>query len=95
MSKIINEELKELIQQAQDVSKQMMTLLREEVHLIINSRETSEHRIEYALDRIMDCLYSGFGEMEFKALNRYYATLNPGNAAEYQRFYNEIMEDDE
>jgi hypothetical protein len=32
--------------------------------------------------------------MEFKALNSYYATLNPQNAAEYQRFYDEIMEDD-
>lgn len=95
MSKIINKELKELIQQAQDVSRQLISILKEEVHLIINSRETSEHRIEHVLDRILDCLYWGFGEMEFKALNRYYATLNPINAAEYQRFYDEIMEDDE
>ncbi len=54
----------------------------------------SEYRTEYVSDGIMDCLYSGFGEMEFKARNRYYATLNPRDAAEYQRFDDEIMEDD-
>ena len=32
--------------------------------------------------------------MEFKALNSYYATVNPQHAADYQRFYEEIMEDD-
>ncbi len=72
----------------------MMPFIEEEVHSIISSGETSEHRIEHVLDRILDCLYSGFGDMEFKALNNYYATLNPQNAAEYQRFYDEIMEND-
>jgi len=70
-----------------------MAILREEVHLIINNRETSEYSIEHVLDRILDCLYAGFGETEFWELNGYYATLNPKNATEYQRFYDEIMED--
>jgi hypothetical protein len=94
MSKLIDAELKKLIQKTQDIVKQMLPFLQEEVQSIISSRETSEHRIEHVLDRILDCLYSGFGEMEFKALNSYYATVNPQNAADYQRFYDEIMEDD-
>lgn len=93
MSNIIDEGLVKLIHQLQDVSKQMISLLKEEVHQIINGQETSEHRIEHVLDRILDCLYSGFGETEFRELNGYYATLNPENAAVYQRFYDEIMED--
>jgi hypothetical protein len=94
MSKLIDAELKKLIQKTQDTVKQMLPFLQGEVQSIISSRETSEHRIEHILDRILDCLYSGFGEMEFKALNSYYATVNPQNAADYQRFYEEIMEDD-
>ncbi len=94
MSKLIDDELKKLIQKTRDIVKQMLPFLQEEVQSIISSRETSEHRIEHVLDRILDCLYSGFGEMEFKALNSYYATVNPQNAADYQRFYDEIMEDD-
>ncbi len=93
MSKIIDEGLEDLIHQVQNISKQMIVVLKEEVHQIINTRETSDHRIEHVLDRILDCLYSGFGEIEFRELNGYYATLNPENAAAYQRFYDEIMED--
>ena len=95
MSKIIDEGLKDLIREVQDISKQMIVVLKEEVHQIINNRETSVHRIEHVLDRILDCLYSGFGEIEFRKLNGYYATLNPGNAAAYQRFFDEIKNDDE
>jgi len=63
MSKLIDDELKQLIQKAQDTVKQMLPFLQDEVHSIINSRETSEQRIEQVLDRILDCLYSGFGEI--------------------------------
>lgn len=69
MSKLIDDELRQLIQKTQVIVKQMLPLLQDEVHSIISSRETSEHRIEQVLDRILDCLYSGFGEMEFKTLN--------------------------
>ncbi|MGD2084923.1 MAG: hypothetical protein PVH61_01945 [Candidatus Aminicenantes bacterium] len=43
MSKLIDDELKQLIQKAQDTVKQMLPFLQDEVHSIINSRETSEH----------------------------------------------------
>ncbi|MBI2582153.1 hypothetical protein HYV87_03450 [Candidatus Woesearchaeota archaeon] len=90
---MVDKNLRKLIVKAQSAGKQSLTYIKEDIEEIISQNLTSEHRIESLLDRLLDCLYLGLGEEEFKRLNSYYATINKENSDFYQRSYQEIVEE--
>lgn len=61
---------------------------------IINNKITSTQIIERELDSILNLLYLGFGTEEFQRLNEYYVTISKENAAEYMKFYEEVVNND-
>jgi hypothetical protein len=95
MEKLIDKGLIKLIEKTRDTIKSVMPTIREEIQSIITNRETDQHRIETTLDMLLDYLYWGFAQKEFNELNSYYSTIDKEGAADYQRFYDEIMAEDE
>lgn len=91
---LIDEELRQSIQNTLKAVKEMMPMIRQEVREIINTKSNSERRIERTLDTLLNYLHWGFGEKEFKELNEYYYTVDKENAAEYQALFNEMLEED-
>lgn len=70
--------------------KKIMPSVNESVESIIHDNITSSIAIEQVLDQLLDYASLGFGEQEFKRLNRYYTTTNKENAAFYEREFNKL-----
>ena len=66
-------------------------LLEMKIDLIIESKEISPKKIEGLLDILLDYMYAGVGEDQFKKLNSYYSSFNPEYSAEYDKFYHELL----
>ncbi len=73
--------------------EKIMPSVNESVESIIDNKVTSSITIERILDQLLDYATLGFGEEEFRRLNRYYATINKENAAFYEREFNELEKD--
>ncbi|MEK6940047.1 MAG: hypothetical protein AABX31_04935 [Nanoarchaeota archaeon] len=86
-------EIRKLFAKAHYAGRKNLVYLREDIGNIIQNNITSEKKIEGLLDQLLDCLYLGIGEEEFKKLNRYYTTINKDHATFYQRSYQDIVEE--
>ena len=85
------DELIKSIERVRQIVKDEMPVIRRDVDFIIRNRVDSEDLIEKVLDIILDSLYIGYGEEEFKKLNDYYSTINRRNSEMYAKFYDEIV----
>ena len=64
--------------------------IRKDITKIITDKETSTKKIEKILDTLLDSMPLGYGDQEFKRLNKYYQKINPEYSGEYDKFYKEI-----
>jgi hypothetical protein len=63
-----------------------------EIDSMIKNKEKSSQNIEKMLDTLLDYLSLGVGEDQFIKLNSYYRSICPEYSAEYNGFYQEIIE---
>jgi hypothetical protein len=70
-----------------------LPFLENEINSIIKNQEKSHKRIERMLDTLLDYLYMGVGEKQFKMLNSYYESFCPKFSAEYDKLYHETMDE--
>lgn len=62
------------------------------VQRMIKSRTRDQQQIEHMLDRLLDCACIPEGLTLFRALCRYYFTLNPVATADYVHSYREMWD---
>ena len=67
-----------------------LPLINSEIDTITIKKDRTVKRIEHLLDTLLNYMYLGVGESEFKKLNRYYESFNKKNADAYNRFYQEL-----
>ncbi|MBW2967318.1 hypothetical protein KY362_02415 [Candidatus Woesearchaeota archaeon] len=67
--------------------------VQQDIECIVLWNDRPAHRIETLLDTLLGYIYMGRGDEEFKLLNEYYHILHDENAAEYDRIYEEITND--
>jgi|GEM_PF-1514817 len=74
--------------------KENLPPINNEIDAIIEREDKSTDKIEQLLDTLLDYIQLGIGENEFRRLNDYYSTFNPGNAKIYTKFYKEMKDDE-
>ena len=62
------------------------------VHRLIQSRSRDPQAIEHTLDRLLDCACIPEGLALFKALCRYYYSINPAATAGYVHAYRDLWD---
>jgi len=67
-----------------------LPLINSEIDTITIKKDRTVKRIEHLLDTLLNYMYLGVGESEFKKLNRYYESFNKKNADIYNEFYQGI-----
>jgi hypothetical protein len=75
----------------QNLAKSQLTALEVELNFLINTLSQDEHRIEHLLDNFLNFMLLGVGEAEFIQLLEYYKTVDQEGAADYWRYYEEMM----
>lgn len=69
----------------------ILPLINSEIDIIIKKNDRTVKRIEETLDTLLNYMYLGTGESEFKKLNEYYRSFNKENADIYNELYQELM----
>jgi len=69
-----------------------LPLLDAKIDEMIKNQERSSKRIESVLDTLLDYVGMGLGEEQFKRLNAYYGSFCAELSAEYDRYYDEIVQ---
>ncbi len=77
------------------IHQQMAAAYAPIVHDIVRSRCRDQQQIEHTLDRLLDCACIPEGLALFKALCRYYYTLNPAATADYVFAYRDMWDSDD
>lgn len=74
-----------------------LNFLRDEVNYIINNNIKDEKKIEKTFDMLVDLLYWFGEEIEdlYFELVEYYRKIDLDVANDYERFYNEIINEEE
>lgn len=83
-----------LAAQINELQRQAARTASPVVEDIIRTRSRDVQQIEHTLDRLLDCACVPEGLVLFKALCRYYYTLNPSAAVDYVNAYRELWEED-
>lgn len=92
MAKENNDDLYDMISATMASVKKHFPSVRKSINEIIHSKTISGPLIEKVLDDLLGYVPHGFGEKEFKRLNRYYAKINPEAADLYERYFKEALE---
>jgi len=85
-----------MIESIQPLIRQNLSLLTNQVDVLIKDRERDDDRIQRLLDSLLD--YAGMcdeGLILFKRLCRYYYGINPQVTAEYISIYHDLYGSDE
>ncbi len=82
-------DLKTRIDYLRKATSDLMPGIRKDIDYIKKNHVTSEKEIETLLDTILNFIELGYGEKEFKDLNKYYSTINKEHAEDYTEIYNE------
>lgn len=93
---VLFQEVSNMIESIQPLINQNLSLLTNQVDIIIKSRERDDNRIQRLLDSVLD--YTGMcddGLILFKRLCRYYYDINPQVTAEYIRIYHDLYDSEE
>ena len=96
VDELINE-LKEPIKELNNMQLTQLNFLRDEVNYIINNNIKEERRVLKTFDMLLDLVY-WFGEdIEdvYLKLMKYYRKIDLDAANDYERFYNEIINEEE
>jgi hypothetical protein len=75
----------------QNLAKSQLPALEVELNFLINTHSQDNHRIELLLDNFLNFILLGVGEAQFIRLLEYYKTVDPEGAADYWRYYEEMM----
>ena len=96
IDKLINE-LKEPMEELNNVQLNQLNFLRDEVNYIINNNIKDEKKIEKTFDMLLDLVYWFGKEIEdvYFKLVEYYRKIDLDVANDYERFYNEIINEEE
>ena len=70
-----------------------MPRIRQDIEDIVKNHIDSKKQIEELLDTLLSYLSLGYGEEEFKRLNRYYATVNKRNSKAYSLLYKKAVKE--
>ena len=74
------------------IHRQRVALLSPIAQALIDTRSRNVKEIEHTLDHLLDCACVPEGLAIFKALCRYYYTINPGATASYVLAYREMWD---
>lgn len=96
IDKLIND-LKEPMAELNNMQLTQLNFLRDEVNYIINNNIKDEKKIEKTFDMLVDLLYWFGEEIEdlYFELVEYYRKIDLDVANDYERFYNEIINEEE
>lgn len=64
------------------------------MNFLINTHSQDGHRIERLLDNFLNFMLLGVGEAQFIQLLEYYKTVEQEGAADYWRYYEEMLAED-
>lgn len=78
----------------QNLAKSQLPILEPELNFLISTHSQDGHRIEHLLDNFLDFMLLGVGEAQFIQLLEYYKTVDQEGAADYWRYYEEMMEEE-
>ena len=87
-----HQEIKDITKLIKGFKKEIeniMPTIKQDIDHIISNHIEDVKEIENILDTLLDYLDLGYGEQEFKKLNKYYSTINKENSRFYSNFYNE------
>lgn len=90
------QEVSNMIESIQPLIRQNLSLLTNQVDVIITRRERDDDRIQRLLDSLLD--YAGMGDeglILFKRLCRYYYDINPQATTEYVNIYHDLYSSEE
>ena len=90
------QEVSSMIESLQPLIRQNLSLLTNQVDILIKGRERDDNRIQRLLDALLD--YAGMceeGLALFKRLCRYYYDVNPQVTAEYINIYHDLYVSEE
>ena len=74
------------------IHRQRVALLSPIAQALIDTRSRNVKEIEHTLDHLLDCACIPEGLAIFKALCRYYYTINPAATASYVLAYREMWD---
>ena len=96
IDKLIND-LKEPMAELNNIQLTQLNFLRDELNYIINNNIKDEKKIEKTFDMLVDLLYWFGEEIEdlYFELVEYYRKIDLDVANDYERFYNEIINEEE
>ena len=89
------EGIRELAASLNALHRQIAAACAPSVHDMIRSRTRDQRQIEHMLDRLLDCACIPEGLALFRALCRYYFTLNPAATASYVVAYRDMWDRDD
>ena len=75
----------------QNLAKSQLPTLEAELNFLVNPHSHDGHRIELLLDNFLNFMLLGVGEAEFIQLLEYYKTVDAEGAADYWRYYEEML----
>ena len=75
----------------QNLAKSQLPALEAELNFLINTHSQDSHRIELLLDNFLNFMLLGVGEAQFIQLLEYYKTVDQEGAADYWRYYEEML----
>jgi hypothetical protein len=75
----------------QNLSKSQLPALQAELNFLIDTHSQDENRIEHLLDNFLNFMLLGVGEAQFIQLLEYYKTVDQEGAADYWRYYEEML----
>lgn len=75
----------------QNLVKSQLPALEVELNFLINTSSHDGHRIELLLDNLLNFMLLGVGEAQFVQLLEYYKTVDAEGAADYWRYYEEML----
>jgi hypothetical protein len=78
-----------------ELQRQSASICAPMVQGIIQSRTQDQQHIERLLDRLLDCACIPDGLVLFRALCRYYFSINPVATADYIQAYREMWDSEE
>ncbi len=79
------------IQSLQNLAKSQLPALQAELNFLIDTHSQDGNRIEHLLDNFLNFTLLGVGEAQFIQLLEYYKTVDQEGAADYWRYYEEML----
>jgi hypothetical protein len=73
------------------LAKSQLPALQAELNFLIDTHSQDGNRIENLLDNFLNFMMLGVGEAQFIQLLEYYKTVDQEGAADYWRYYEEML----